>query len=171
MTLLNMRYKSFVFPSNPAKTEVLSSKSIACLPLLGGDFNADEIAKNASVITVSGSFYGEDALQTVRELSRVFNEGGEGWLFLPSGRCFLACFKSLLITENADKGGISYEAVFLEKSALRGKSHPFGYTFAQAGENAFDIAERCGISVEELMECNTVRNPFDIEEGDRIWLN
>jgi hypothetical protein len=56
MPLLNMRYKDFVFPSNPSKIEVLSSKKISEKPLINGDFNTDENSKNASVIKAQGFF-------------------------------------------------------------------------------------------------------------------
>ena len=171
MPLLNMRYKDFVFPSNPSKIEVLSSKKISEKPLINGDFNTDENSKNASVIKAQGVFYGENSDEQLQQLSRLFNESGEGWLFLPNGRCFRAYFKSLITTQSADKSSVSYGLTFVEKSARRSSEYPFGYTFAQRGENAFDIAHRCNIAIEDLMDANCIKTPFDIEEGDRIWLN
>ncbi len=171
MQLLNMRYKDYVFPSNPAEIEVVNSKSISESALLSGDFNACENARNAAVIKASGVFYGSEADKEILSLSGLFNESGEGWLFLPGGRCYKAYFKSFTFSESADKSSVSYKLVFLEKSAGRKEAYDFGYTFAREGENAFDIAKRCGISIEALMDCNCIKTPFDIEEGDRIWLN
>lgn len=171
MQLLKMRFKDYVFPSNPAGIEILCSKSISESSLINGDFNASENSKNASVIKAEGAFFGEAAQEQLKCLSRLFNEGGEGWLFLPDGRCFQAYFKSLKTSESADKSSISYSLTFVEKSAGRTEDYLFGYTFAQSGENAFDIAARCKISIEDLMDCNCIKTPFDIEEGDRIWLN
>ena len=170
MQLLNMKYKDFVFPSNPSRLEVINSKNIAQKPLVNGDFNTDELSKEACVIKAQGAFYGADAYSKAQSLARLFEENGAGWLFLPSSRCLRAYFKTLSLSESADKSSISYEISFVEKSSGRSESFPFGYTFAQQNENAFDIAARCGISIEDLMDCNNIQTPFDIEEGDRIWL-
>ena len=46
----------------------------------------------------------------------------------------------------------------------------FKYTFAKAGENAFEIANRCDISVNDIMLFNDFKTPFDIKTGDRVVL-
>lgn len=171
MQLLKMRYKDFVFASNPSKIEVLSSKSVSERALVNGGFSTAENSKNACVIKAEGTLYGEEAQSQLQGLTRLFNESGAGWLFLPNGRCFNAYFKTLITTQSADKGSVSYGITFVEKPAHRSEYYPFGYTYAQEGENAFDIAERCNISIEDLMDCNSIKTPFDIKGGDRIWLN
>lgn len=170
MQLMKMKYKAFEFQANPSLIEVSKSKKINERPLLDAGSAVREISKNAAVISVQGRFYGENAQTLAYELEILNDEKGPGWLFLPNGDCFDAYFKSLNLKMDASKNSVYYSAVFVENENHKLYKSEFPYTVALDHENAFDIAERCGVSVESIMQHNDIKTPFDIKKGDKVVL-
>lgn len=170
MKTTKMKFKDFEFDVNPEKIKTEHSSNISQNPLFGSDSAVYNISRNASVISGEGSFWGEGAAEFSRELKRIREEPDAGWLFLPDGSCFNAFFSFLSITEEAKKDCVSYSFTFTENCNHRKSSYDFGFTYAESGENMFDVAYRSGVSIEKLMELNNFKTPFDIKEGDRVVL-
>lgn len=47
---------------------------------------------------------------------------------------------------------------------------PLDYIVAYDGDNAFDIAARANMSVDEIMQLNDIESPFSIKKGERVKL-
>lgn len=165
-----MRYKNFVFETNPAKISITNSRNINEKPLFNIDSAVSNISRNAVVITGSGSVYGENAFEFAAELKRLSFSSESGWLFLPNGESYDVFFRELSVEIDSKKSGIYYTFCFVENCNHKKEKFNFDFTYAKKDENMFDIAYRCNKSVETLMRINNYKNPFDISEGDRVVL-
>lgn len=170
MQLMKMKYKDFEFQANPFSVEVAKSKNISEHPLFDIGSAVREISKNAAVIRVQGRFYGDTSQALAARLEILHDDKGSGWLFLPNGDCFNAYFKELNLKIEATENSVYYSAVFVENENHKSFNADFAYTIASDNENAFDIAERCGVSVESIMKNNDIKTPFDIKKGNKVVL-
>ena len=94
-----------------------------------------------------------------------------GALLLPGGDYFNAFFTSFEATRNAAENYISYSAQFTESQTGKSASLVCKSTVALENENAFEIAARCGVSVEKIMKLNCFKTPFDVPLGARVIIN
>ncbi len=169
MQLTNMRYRTFTFPQNPETLKVKKASSVQQTPLLSGCCETDETYTTPAEITVSGYFFGDGALSAAHTLSSLFKNGEAGLLILPDGRRFLARLTAFTYSLTASEGGVSYTASFLEDVAFLLPSPAF--TIARHGENAFLIARRCRVEVDDIMRLNPAFiTPFSIPEGAKVVL-
>lgn len=170
MHLMKMKYKDFEFPLNPSVIKVKHSRNISEKSLFDSDSAVYNISKNASVISGEGSFFGEKAFEYAGELEKINKESSSGWLFLPNGSCFDAYFKELTIKSDAKKNDVFYTFTFIENCNHKKNEREIEFVYAKEGENLFDVAYRCGISLETILELNNFKNPFDISVGDKVVL-
>lgn len=167
---IKMRYKDFEFPQNPTQIKITRTKNINESPLFDVGSAVEEVSRNAAQITVSGKILGEESFALLSRLQMLQEQRGAGTLFLPGGEYFDAYFEKLETVRNASLNLVEYTAVFRENESHRKPEIDFGFTYAQAGENAFDIANRCSVTVESIMQANDFMSPFDITEGSRVVL-
>ena len=167
---MKMKFNDFVFPSNPAELEISLSTNFSLSPVFGKGSNVQNVSVNPAVIKGRGEFYGERAEESCHYLQHMLRLKTSGILLLPCASSFKAFLTEFTFVKNADKGGISYTFVFTESSNSRVEERHFCCTTAKENENAFVIANRCGISVNEIMKNNSFKTPFDIKEGDRVVL-
>lgn len=165
-----MRYKDFVFESNPKLVCVNSSRNIREVSLIDSGSAVENISRNAAVISGEGAFYGEKANEHAAALEALQHSSDSGWLFLPDGGCYNAYFKELSVKKDAGKNCVFYSFSFVENCSRRKEEYDFEETYAQEGENMFDIAFRCKTAVETLMKLNNYKNPFAVSAGDRVVL-
>ncbi|MCD7723315.1 MAG: LysM domain-containing protein [Clostridiales bacterium] len=166
--LIKMKYKDFEFESNPAKIEVKYENNISTTELFGSDSSVQNVSRNACAVSASGYFYGSAGTELASELEAVYKDKSAGFLFLPGGGCLYAFFSAFSYEISADESAVFYKVKFTESCRHTKARHDFGFTYAQSGENAFHIAEREGVPVENIMELNDIKSAFDIEEGDRV---
>ncbi len=170
MMLIGFTYKNFTLPENPEDISINKSKNINTRSLPGAGSAVDEISGNAAVINVSGRLYGEDREVLAAKLSALHDEYGAGALYLPGGEFFYAYFSQLKLKRNAAQSCIFYELIFVEDEIHKNALAQPDSVIALSGENAFDIASRCGVPVERIVEKNSLKTPFDIEEGQRLTI-
>lgn len=170
MHLMKMKYKNFEFPLNPYVIKVNHSRNIAENPILDSDSAAYNISKNASVISGEGCFFGEKAFYFASELERLSKSDSSGWLFTPNGNCFNAYFKELTIKSDAKRNEVFYSFTFIENCNHNKVKREIDFVYAKKDENLFDIAHRCKVPIEKLLELNNRKNPFDISTGDKVVL-
>lgn len=168
--MIRMSYKDVEFLSNPEVINISLSANISEKPLLNSDSAVNNVSRNAVVISGSGCFWGKAALSAARELKSLQRSSSSGWLFLPDGSCYDAFFSSLTIKEEAQKDCVSYSFSFIENCNHTSAEYDFGFTYAEEGENMFDIAHRCSVKIEKLMQLNNFKTPFCINAGDRVVL-
>lgn len=167
---MKMRFNDFVFPANPAKLEILLSSNFSSSPVFGRGSSVQNVSVNPAVIKGSGEFYGSRAESSCCYLQHILRLRTAGILFIPSSGSYNAYLTEFNFSRNADKSGIAYSFVFTESCSDRKERRSFCSTVAKEGENAFDIADRCCVSVNEIMERNSFKTPFDINKGDRVMM-
>lgn len=165
---IKLKYKAFEFPENPAEISIDKSKNISARSLPGSGSAVEEVSRGAAVIRISGGFYGADRELSASRLCALHDEYGAGPLYLPGGEFFYAFFSALKLIRNAAECRIDYELVFTEDERYKKARAKRDCTVAAGGENAFDIAARCGCTVEHIVEKNSLKTPFDIIEGQRL---
>lgn len=170
MHLMKMKYKNFEFPLNPSVIKVKHSRNIAENSIIDSDSAVYNISKNASVISGEGCFFGDKAFQYASELENLSKSSSPGWLFTPNGDCFNAYLKELTIKSDAKRNDVFYTFTFVENCNHKKNERDIEFVFAKEGENLFDIADRCNIPIETILDINDFKNPFDISAGDKVVL-
>lgn len=167
---MKLKYKSFEFPVNPISIEISSSANCASKPV----FNENSVTQNVSVnpvyITGSGELYGDNCNAYCACLQNIIKDKSSGWLILPSAPPVKAFFTKFKFSKSSKKNCVAYSFEFTEDCTRRKAKIPFKYTIAELGENAFEIANRCDVSVNDIMRLNDLKSPFEINSGDRVVL-
>ena len=171
MKLIKLSYKGFEFPINPRSIQIDFAKKISTRTLPFAKGRAQEICFEPCVISGSGSLTGSNARRQAHELMRIFKSEGSAYLFSPEGTPLKAFFQALRVSYNAEKECVDYTFTFVEDGADKSCSYPFGFTYAQAGENLYDIANRTDTDAATLFNSNCFADMFAVEEGDKVWLN
>lgn len=169
MQLIKMSYKDFEFSVNPATIKFEYSKNISTQPMLDSTDKTQEMSVSPVTITGNGSFVGDDAMEQMQQLQRVFARSGSDYLFASGFQPVKAFFKSLSFSTDAKKGCIDYSFAFVEDYQGKQVEYDFGYTIAENGENLFDIANRLDVAVETLVVKNDFENVFAVKEGDKVY--
>ncbi len=170
MKEFKMRFKDFVFPSNPKKIEISTKRDIAVASLFSSKSDVQSISQKPIVVSGNGTFYGNEAEGVCTLLSHLLKQGTPGELHCPSLYPINAYFEQFTYSENAMKDGLDYSFSFIEVCSDKKESVELDYTFALMDENAFDIAKRMNVSVDKIMDLNDFPNPFNITEGERVKL-
>lgn len=170
MNNIILEYKGHQFPINPAALEISNSKKLGIEHIYGGNAKAQEIDVEPSVIKGKGTFYGDDAQLQCMHICELLKENGSGWLYYPEALAIKAFFTQFDYKLDSKSNSVSYNFTFIEDCSDRRSHRLFEYTSAQKGENAFNIANREGVSVSDIMALNRYATPFDIMSGDRVRL-
>lgn len=165
---MKMQFRDFVFPSNPSSVEVQSSANVKHKPIFSTDGKTENVSVNPVVIRGNGCFYGEEGENHCLYLQHLLKTRASGHLLLPSSAGFTAFLTEFQYSKSSKKSGVSYSFVFTEDCGGKAETRSFRSTVAEKGENAFIIANRCDVSVDDIMRLNDFENPFSITEGDRV---
>lgn len=171
MQLIRMSYKDFTFMVNPNTLKLSHSKSVASRLLPIGTSRNKEVNTNPIIISGTGYFAGKNARKYIRNLSKIFNEKGSGYLFLPDSTPIRAIFKRLDICYTGASDRIEYSFEFVQEEVGKASVMDFGYTFALDGENLFDVANRTNTDIDRIFSLNEYSDLFSVNEGDKIWLS
>ena len=167
---MRMKYKDFIFPSNPKSVKVLSSVNCSEKSVYGKNSDVQGVSVNPSVITGNGEFYFEKGEDSCCYLMHLLHQATSGWLFVPSSPPMKAFLTQFTFEKNAQKGCYTYSFEFKEDCTDKSETVSSAQTIAKKGENAFEIANRCNVSVSRIMRLNDLRTPFDVKEGDVVML-
>ncbi len=163
-----LRYKSFLFDKNPAEISLKGEKLIntQTFPFAGSVLT--ESGTKPKVIKSSGSFSGENRLNRSLEIQRLFDNGGEGMLFLSDLPPVNAVMSSLSIYEKNGSTDIFYDIEFCEVPA-ENEATGEKYITAQSGDSLWSVSAEYGVPIEALTELNPLCiDPWDVSEGGRI---
>ena len=117
-----MRYKSYVFPHNPARLEVEGKALVAGAHCPGYGPVYQHLGTAQRVITGEGSFFGPGAQGDYAALGQVFFQAGPGMLFLPAMTPVRAFFTRLAYLGQGDGEIIRYAFQFVEDLAPAGQT-------------------------------------------------
>lgn len=165
-----MSYKGFEAEVNPSSIELVMQREAATEKTLFSHAITSQKQERPSVIRGSGIICKGDAQRKAFELSTLFKSSGSAYLFLPVIAPVRVYFTKLKITADKNDGTLKYDFEFTEDCGSKKRYNAFNYTYAKAGENLFDIANRTGVSAEKLARLNDFKNLFSVKEGDRVWL-
>lgn len=168
MKSVRLRFKDFEFSANPGCVKVSVGRKIKSSALTDKKSTVESICLNPTVISGSGAFYGDGAQEKCVYLHRLFKEESPGWLYCPGAPPVKAYFSGLEYELDSSKDGAFYSFEFTQAQSTAEIFYDCGYTYAEEGENAFDIAGRSGISVSTLMKLNMPETVFGIRQGERI---
>jgi hypothetical protein len=151
---MKMRFKDFIFPSNPSTIEISSSSNVQSSPLFDKNTDVQNVSINPIVVKGSGEFYGKDSEKNCQYLQHMLRLKTSGYLLVPSQTGIEAYFTEFSFTKNAQKNSVSYSFEFIEACNDKSETRAFNSIIALEGDNAFTIANRCEISVSDLMSLN-----------------
>lgn len=156
MKLNIMEYKDYVWPHNPYKINITTTKNIKeiVVPFSGNIFQ--DYGREKRIVKGIGEFFGANFKEQFNLLFNVFKENETGYLRLPNTRPFLAIFKSLETLEQALPDVISYSFEFWEDLNLNPQinNEIANYHFVSIGETLWDIAAKYNINIETLLSLN-----------------
>lgn len=167
---MKLKYKSLEFPVNPASIEVVSTTNCTSKSVFGKNSVVENVSVNPIIVTGEGAFYGERFEDFCAELQNALKNKGSGWLLIPSAPPIKAFFTELKFKKSSKRNFVLYSFKFTEECSDRKAEKEFSYIFADKNENAFEIAGRYNVDVNEIMRLNDFKSPFDISEGDRVVL-
>ena len=169
-----MKYKDYVWPTNPRRLQVSYRRNISQLGLVSGGSVVQELGALCRVAEGEGEFSGESCLEQWAQLLQVFQEGGAGVLALPGHSPFYAHFRSLERLQEAFPGLIRYSFSFWEDGARPpslGNLPSASEHTAAPGETLGSIAGLYQTSVDHLMACNRdISRPDRLSPGKRVRL-
>lgn len=167
---MRMKFKNFEFPSNPSKIEILSSSAHSSKAELNGSSVVENISIKPTVICGSGEFYGEGGEEYCARLQNMLKDTTAGWLFVTSAPPVRVFFTEFKFGKCTGKNAVSYSFEFTEDCTDKKVYRQADYITACDSDNAFEIANRFGVSVSDIMRLNDFKTPFDIKKGDRVVL-
>ncbi|MGN1421499.1 MAG: LysM peptidoglycan-binding domain-containing protein [Eubacterium sp.] len=168
MNEIRMKFGNFEFPSNPKAIKAEISSAVIYSPVYGGKSKTEKITDKPTVISGNGMFFSDNGVEYCQRLSKMMKDKKSSWLFCPGVypiKAFLSDFSYQL---DSKSNGVYYSFSFIEDCTKVSAEREFIFTVADSGENAFDIAHRCGVSVDDIMRLNDITTPFDIASGRRI---
>ncbi|MDE6155870.1 MAG: LysM domain-containing protein [Eubacterium sp.] len=167
---MRLKYKWFEFPSNPYKIEISSSVNCSSKSLPGRNSVVENISVNPTVVCGNGEFYGENCEEYCARLKIMLADTESGWLFLPSSPPVKAFFTLFKFSKSAKKNAVSYSFEFIEDCTDRRSYNNPDFIIADGMENAYEIANRFDVSVNDIMILNDFKSPFSIVKGDKVVL-
>ena len=164
-----MSYRNFEFPVNLKSVKADFSRQVEIVSTSKKSV-AKELCKRPAVISGSGCFTGRNASERANMLMILFQSGGASYLFSPLFPPMRMFFTSLKISASSGEERIDYSLSFTQETNEKRSKKDFPFTLARKGENYFDVANRCEKPLEDLVDANTPRDLFSLNEGDKIWL-
>lgn len=165
-----MKFNDFEFPVNPKSIELSSSANCRKKSIYGKNSVVENVSVNPVIISGGGEMYGENAREECTCLLNMLRAKRSHWLFAPNMTPVKAFLTEFAYKQNSVKNSCFYSFKFVEDCNDKSMSLNLPYTVAGEGENAFDIAHRCDVSVNDIMACNDFKTPFDINAGDKVVL-
>lgn len=167
---MKIKYKNFEFPANPSSVKVLTSSKCVSHSIPGLGSVAQNVSLNPVQVSDEGEFFGECSDEYCAVLQNMLKNKSSGWLMLSSAPPIKAFFTRFNFIKDNKRNCVRYDFEFIEDCSSRKARLCFKSTRAMENENAFDIAWRCSVSVNDIMRLNPFKTPFDLKAGDEVML-
>ena len=99
MLLTPMRYKSYIWPHNPAVYSITYQRQVAAHKVPFGRYCMQDLGLTCRVMRGAGEFAGADAYEEFKRLASVFYGGGPGLLIHPLWQIANAYFTALKLEQ------------------------------------------------------------------------
>ncbi len=138
MALDAMRFKTFVWPNNPASYTVTQERVMAVNKVPFGTYYLQDLGITRQVMTGQGVFTGEDAYQQFSRLNALFLEGTAGALVHPVWTAANAYLVKLTLEEEPRENYVQYAFEFWEdRSDYAAQSSASGTASSMAQETVY----------------------------------
>ena len=189
MRLTPMRYKDYIWPSNPGSYRISFRRVVAEHKLPFGRSVTQDLGQVCRVLEGEGEFAGEGAYEEFKRLATVFYGEGAGVLVHPVWMTTRAYFTELEVVQEPLPDYVRYRFSFWEDSTASGglvevsvEGEPEGGTdpeipaggwgavhTVRKGETLWGIAWRYGVALTALIAANPqIKNPNLIYPGDQV---
>ena len=84
MKEFKMRFKDFVFDTNPSYIQVITSRDVSNTSVYDGKGITQDISQKPIIVKGKGTFFSDDADEKCARLSYLLRQGGAGELHCPS---------------------------------------------------------------------------------------
>ena len=115
MLLTPMRYKTYVWPHNPASYSITYERQTAVHKVPFGRYYIQDMGPACRVMRGWGEFAGKDAYREFKQLAAVFSEDGPGLLVHPLWQISNAYFTDLKLEQEPVPDYVRYSFVFRER--------------------------------------------------------
>ena len=186
MKLTPMRFKDYTWPYNPESCRCVWERRVLRQKLPFGGFRVQDLGLWGRCFRGEGTFAGEEAYESFRELEDLFREEGAGLLTHPQWGTVQARFVSLELAQEPEPDFVRYRFEFWEEAAAesgfrrlagdgstaetvsRVRQEPV-YYIVRKGDTLWGIAMGRGMALSALIALNPqIRNPNRIYPGDRV---
>ena len=162
MRLTPMRYKDYIWPSNPGSYRISFRRVVAEHKLPFGRSVTQDLGQVCRVLEGEGEFAGEGAYEEFKRLATVFYGGGAGVLVHPVWMTTRAYFTELEVVQEPLPDYVRYRFAFWGAR----------YHTVVQGDTLWAIAARNGTTVRALCALNPqIANPNRIYPGERVRLS
>lgn len=180
MKLTPMRYKGYVWPSNPESYRITFRRTVAAHKLPYGRCAMQDMGMGYRVLEGEGAFAGEGAYEEFKKLATVFYEGGAGVLVHPVWTTTRAYFVELEAIQEPTPDYVRYRFAFWETTETSepvltavsdaGESEARYHT--ARGESLWAIAARYGTTASALAVLNPqLVDANEIKAGERVRIS
>ena len=115
MLLTPMRYKTYVWPHNPAVYSITYERQTAVHKVPFGQYCIQDMGPACRVMRGWGEFAGKDAYREFKQLAAIFSEDGPGLLVHPLWQISNAYFTELKLEQEPTPDYVRYSFVFREQ--------------------------------------------------------
>ena len=168
-----MRYKTFTWPHNPRIYSISFERAIAEHKLPMGSYRLQDLGRRSREMRGAGEFFGPDASRTFQALACLFYENTPGTLIHPLWQTASAYLTELKLEQEPRADYVRYSFAFREAEeqtqtrtdALEGAT----YCVLPAGETAFGVAQRFGLTMDQLAALNpAIGNWSKVGAGEKV---
>ena len=110
--MLNMQYKSFVWPNNPKTYTLNCERRTVVQKIPMGGFEVQDLGATCMVLRGEGEFFGPDAMRNFSLLVQTFRQDGAGTLLHPAWQGAQAFFTQLQLTQEPREDYVAYRFEF-----------------------------------------------------------
>lgn len=176
--LAAMKYRDFVWPNNPRIFEVEYRRTLHSYKLPFSGYVVQDLGLQNKIIRGEGEFTGTGAYESFRQLAELFEENKGGKLVHPVWPTIYAYFAKLNLREEPREDYVHYSFEFWEYKGSKFEDvaeamdnfdydDPLAslpglkrYTTAAEGDTLRSLAEKFGVSVEQMCSMNpSVEDP------------
>lgn len=176
--LAAMKYRDFVWPNNPRIFEVEYRRTLHSYKLPFSGYVVQDLGLQNKIIRGEGEFTGTGAYESFRQLAELFEENKGGKLVHPVWPTICAYFAKLNLREEPREDYVHYSFEFWEYKGSKFEDvaeamdnfdydDPLAslpglkrYTTAAEGDTLRSLAEKFGVSVEQMCSMNpSVEDP------------
>ena len=191
MSLMAMRYKTFVWPHNPRVYTIDYERNVAVHKVPEGRYFLQDLGMTRRGMKGEGEFVGHGAYSQFKALATVFYDSGPGLLVHPLWQSASVYFVDLKLQQEPRPDYVRYSFTFWEayenySEALKqdsgtaggesagqggtsGKEPAIRYHTVVWGDNLWTLARTYGTTVQQIVAWNPgIKNPNLIYPGQKL---